>query len=123
MTFVDSTGARGAPVTFADVQIEQRDACPTAVVRRQTTWATFPSEWGPMLDQVYAVVRAGGVEQDGHNVMVFRDLPGGGVDVEVGVQAAGPVRGDGQRDAVRAAGRICGRRRAPRPIQPARRDA
>jgi len=43
-----------------------------------------------MLDEVYAVVRAGGADQDGHNVMVFRDLPGGGVDVEVGVQAARP---------------------------------
>jgi len=48
-----------------------------------------------MLDDVYTVVRAGGAEQDGHNVMVFRDLPGGGVDVEVGVQAARPFEAAG----------------------------
>jgi effector-binding domain-containing protein len=48
-----------------------------------------------MLDEVYAVVRAGGAEQDGHNVMVFRDLPDGGLDVEVGVQVAAPFESTG----------------------------
>lgn len=48
-----------------------------------------------MLDEVYALVRGGGVAQAGHNVMVYRDIAGGGVDVEVGVEAAGPFEATG----------------------------
>jgi hypothetical protein len=48
-----------------------------------------------MLDEVSAFVRAGGVQQHGHNVMVFRDVTDGGVDVEVGVETAGPFAGTG----------------------------
>lgn len=72
------------------MQVEQRSARPTAVVRRRTTWERFPAEWGSMLDEVYSLVRAGSVEQAGHNVMVYRDLEDGNVDVEVGVEAAVP---------------------------------
>jgi hypothetical protein len=43
-----------------------------------------------MLDEVYALVRAGGIEQDGHNVMLYRDLHDECVDVEAGVDVAGP---------------------------------
>jgi len=39
-----------------------------------------------MLDLVYEAKRAGAVEQDGHNVMLYRDVDGG-VAVEVGFQA------------------------------------
>jgi effector-binding domain-containing protein len=77
------------------VNVEQRDARPTAVVRKHTTWAGLPSEWRPMLDGVYTFVRAGGVQQDGHNVMFFRDVAEGGVGVEVGVEAAGPFEATG----------------------------
>ena len=73
-----------------DMRVEERAARPTAVVRRRTTWDRFPSEWGAMLDAVYEQVRAGAVEQDGHNVMLYRDLADGRLDVEVGVAVAGP---------------------------------
>jgi effector-binding domain-containing protein len=77
------------------MRVEQRAATPTAVVRRRTTWDRFPAEWGPMLDEVYALVRAGEIEQDGHNVMVYRDLDDGGVEVEVGVQVGRPFASTG----------------------------
>jgi effector-binding domain-containing protein len=70
-----------------DVTLLTAEASPTAVVACATTWDEFPSLWGTLLDEVYALVRAGGVEQTGHNVMLYRDdVP----HVEVGVQVAGP---------------------------------
>ncbi|HEV7760115.1 MAG TPA: hypothetical protein VGO78_14035, partial [Acidimicrobiales bacterium] len=63
------------------------EASPTAVVAAATTWPEFPSLWKKLLDEVYAAVRAGDVEQAGHNVMLYKDdVP----HVEVGVQVAGP---------------------------------
>lgn len=59
----------------------------TAVVAASTTWAAFPALWRPLLDEVYAVIRAGGATQAGHNVMLYKDdVP----NVEVGVEVAGP---------------------------------
>jgi effector-binding domain-containing protein len=69
------------------------EACPTAVVAAATTWPEFPSLWKTLLDQVYVAVRAGDVEQTGHNVMLYRDdVP----HVEVGVQVAGPFPPQGR---------------------------
>ena len=63
------------------------EAEPTAVVAASTTWPEFPSLWGTLLDEVWTVIRAGGAEKAGHNVMLYKDdVP----NVEVGVQVAGP---------------------------------
>jgi hypothetical protein len=63
---------------------------PTAVVMASTTWEEFPKAWGPMLDEVWGVLRSGaapGLRRDGHNVMLYKDdVP----NVEVGVQVSGP---------------------------------
>jgi effector-binding domain-containing protein len=68
-------------------------ADPTAVVAAATTWAEFPSLWGHLLDEVYAVVRADETITRGHNVMLYLDdLP----HVEVGIQVAGTVRPSGR---------------------------
>jgi effector-binding domain-containing protein len=68
-------------------------ASPTAVVAESTTWEEFPRVWGTLLDEVYEFVRAGGTNQTGHNVMLYRsDLP----DVEVGVQVEGPFAPSGR---------------------------
>ena len=70
-----------------EVQLTTTRQRPTAVVAARTTWAEFPSLWGRLLDQVYVVVRAGGVTQTGHNVMLYKDdVP----NVEVGVEVGGP---------------------------------
>ena len=70
------------------VTIERAAECPTAVVKANTTWREFPTLWRPMLDDVWAFLRATpGLRADGHNVMLYRNGPSEGqVAVEVGVQ-------------------------------------
>jgi effector-binding domain-containing protein len=71
-----------------DVRIERTTACPTAVVRANTTWREFPALWPKLLDEVWAFLRANPrLRTDGHNVMLYRhNLPGVEVAVECGVQ-------------------------------------
>ena len=82
----------------ANVSLIETAARATVVVARETTWREFPSVWGSMLDEVYAVVRAAEVDRAGRgedrwqNVMLYKDdVP----NVEVGVLAAGPFSGAG----------------------------
>jgi effector-binding domain-containing protein len=76
-------------VTMTDVA-----ARPTAVVPATTTWPEFPTLWGTLLDQVWACLRANGIERGSRNVMLYRDprdhddVPR--VDVEVGVELLRP---------------------------------
>ena len=64
-------------VTVIDTQ-----ARPTAVVAATTTWRAFPSLWRELLDDVWACLRAGGVNRGCPNVMLYLDnVP----HVEVGV--------------------------------------
>lgn len=70
-----------------EVTLRTVGAEPTAVVAATTTWPEFPALWGQLLDEVYGVIRAGGAEKAGHNVMLYKDdRP----DVEVGVHVVGP---------------------------------
>jgi effector-binding domain-containing protein len=70
------------PVTVTTVS-----ACPTAVVAAATTWKDFPSQWKPMLDQVYACLGRHGGAGQGRNVMLYQDsVP----HVEVGVELIAP---------------------------------
>lgn len=60
---------------------------PTAVIEAVTTWQEFPSQWKPMLDQVYACLSRHGSAGQGRNVMLYRDsIP----HVEVGVELIAP---------------------------------
>ncbi|WP_157440315.1 GyrI-like domain-containing protein [Actinokineospora inagensis] len=72
------------------VTVRTVEPVPTAVVAAATSWADFPTVWGPMLDQVWAFLRGGapdGLYKDGHNVMFYKDdVP----NVEIGVQVNGP---------------------------------
>jgi effector-binding domain-containing protein len=81
-----------------DVRIERTTACPTAVVKANTTWQEFPALWPRLLDQVWAFLRTTpGLGTDGHNVMLYRHDPSGvEVAVEVGVQVARPFEGTGR---------------------------
>jgi len=60
-----------------------------AVVRRQVKWSELGGNLIPLLDRVYAKVRAGAVVQSGQNVFVYRDGTNDRVTVEVGVEVAG----------------------------------
>jgi effector-binding domain-containing protein len=64
---------------------------PTAVVAATTTWRDFPSQWKPMLDQVYACLRRHDNPGQGCNVMLYKDdVP----HVEVGVELIAPCELD-----------------------------
>ena len=69
-------------VTVTDVA-----ARPTAVVPATTTWQEFPTLWRELLDEVWACLRAGGVNRGCRNIMLYRDdVP----HVEVGVELRVP---------------------------------
>jgi effector-binding domain-containing protein len=69
-------------VTVTDVV-----ARPTAVVAATTTWQEFPTLWRGLLDEVWACLRAGGVDRGCRNVMLYRDdTP----RVEIGVELSVP---------------------------------
>jgi effector-binding domain-containing protein len=62
-------------------------ARPTAVVAATTTWPEFPALWSTLLDEVWACLRAGGIERGCRNVMLYLDdVP----HVEVGVELLQP---------------------------------
>src|SRR5579859_6731988 len=69
-------------VTMIDVA-----ARPTAVVPATTTWQEFPKLWMDLLNEVWACLRAGGVDRGCRNVMLYwDDVP----HVEVGVELSVP---------------------------------
>ena len=69
-------------------QVTVSDAAPrpTLVVPATTTWQEFPALWRPLLDEVWACLRASGIQRGCRNVMLYRD---GVPHVEVGVVLAG----------------------------------
>jgi effector-binding domain-containing protein len=65
------------------VRVLDVQARPTAVVKATTTWQEFPTLWRSLLDDVWACLRAGGVDRGCPNVMLYwDDTP----RVEVGVE-------------------------------------
>jgi len=69
------------------VTLTEVAARPTAVVAATTTWQEFPTLWTELLNEVWACLRAGGVQRGCRNVMLYRDdVP----HVEVGVELRQP---------------------------------
>ncbi len=85
-------------MTFYRVTVERTTACPTAVVKANTTWREFPALWRGMLDEVWTFLGSRpGLRTDGHNVVVYRrDIPDVEVAVEVGVQVTRSFKGSGR---------------------------
>jgi effector-binding domain-containing protein len=77
-----------APMTSSyEVTVTDGAARPTAVVATATTWPEFPALWGRLLDEVWACLRAAGIDRGCRNVMLYLDdVP----HVEVGVELTGP---------------------------------
>jgi effector-binding domain-containing protein len=70
-----------------EVRLMDVVARPTAVVGTATTWQQFPIVWKELLDEVWACLRAGGINSGCPNVMLYLDdVP----NVEVGVQVSEP---------------------------------
>ena len=72
------------------LSVEEVPATTLAVVRERVPIAEISQQFGPLLDQVWAVINDGKLEKHGHNVFVYRPVSGDGsqVDVEFGVQVA-----------------------------------
>ena len=68
-----------------EVAVGHVDSRPTAVIAATTTWSSWPALMSELLGEVWACLRAGGVERGCPNVMLYRDS-GGMVEVEVGVE-------------------------------------
>jgi effector-binding domain-containing protein len=65
-----------------EVTVTDVSARPTAVVAATTTWQAFPTLWKELLDEVWACLRANGIERGCPNIMLYKDdVP----HVEVGV--------------------------------------
>jgi effector-binding domain-containing protein len=70
-----------------EVTVKEVAARPTAVVAAKTTWQEFPALWRQLLDEVWACLRANGIDRGCRNVMLYRDdVP----NVEVGVELTQP---------------------------------
>ena len=70
-----------------EVTVAEVAARPTAVVAATTTWQAFPMLWRPLLDEVWACLRANGITRGCRNVMLYLDdTP----RVEVGVELLQP---------------------------------
>jgi effector-binding domain-containing protein len=70
-----------------DVIEEVVAARPTVVVAATTTWPEYPKLWKSLLDEVWACIRAGGIQGGCRNVMLYLDeVP----HVEVGVELIQP---------------------------------
>ena len=80
-------GRRDNRMTSHQVTAKDVAARPTAVVPAATTWREYPALWRELLDEVWACLRAGGIERGCRNVMLYLDdVP----HVEVGVELSRP---------------------------------
>jgi effector-binding domain-containing protein len=71
-----------------EVTVQSVSSRQAAVVRDRRRWADLGAKLLPLLDRVYATVRAGKLVQTGQNIFIFRDGSRDEVTVEVGVEAA-----------------------------------
>ena len=64
------------------MKLVEAEPRPTAVAPARTTWPEFPALWGQLLGEVWACLRAAGIDRGCRNIMLyFNDEP----TVEVGV--------------------------------------
>jgi effector-binding domain-containing protein len=70
-----------------EVTLAEVEGRPTAVVAATTTWQEFPGLWPELLDEVWACLRAGGINRGCRNVLLYLD---GVPRVEVGVELTRP---------------------------------
>jgi effector-binding domain-containing protein len=75
------------PKEIEVVEVESSDA---AVIEARLDMADIPAKIMPLMDRVWAFIRAGGVAGHGHNIWIYRHRSDGQMDVEIGVQVAAP---------------------------------
>jgi effector-binding domain-containing protein len=78
-----------------EIRVEHVEPRTIASVRRRATIPQLPAVVPPACGEVWDYIRAAGIEHPGRNLAVYRDGEEGQLDVEVGVEVAGPFTGDG----------------------------
>jgi effector-binding domain-containing protein len=73
-----------------EIMVVQTLPQPLAVLRVETNAAELMEEIEKAFTTVYAAVQSGKIQQPGQNVIVYRRLESGEVEVECGVQVPGP---------------------------------
>jgi effector-binding domain-containing protein len=71
-----------------EVKVRSVPARHLAVVRQQCKWSELGGHLIPLLDRVYAKVRAGQIIQSGQNVFLYKNGTKDAVTVEAGVEVA-----------------------------------
>ena len=79
-----------------DIDIVEVEETAIAAVAGRITFADIPAKMMPMMDKVWALIRANGIERHGHNVWLYRPTEDGNLDVEVGVQLPAPFQAQGE---------------------------
>jgi len=79
-----------------EIEIVECQPSPLASVKRRVAWGDLGRAVPEMLTLVYDVIRAGATTQDGHNVCIYREPDREGVELEAGVQVAGPFPAVGE---------------------------
>jgi len=75
------------PAVAYEVVVTHVAERPTAVVPARTSWPELPRLWRDLLGEVWACVRAAGVDRGCRNVMLYRDDE---PNVEIGVELLRP---------------------------------
>ena len=79
-----------------EMVVVQAEPMSLAVVAIETEPADLAEQIEKSFTVVYAAVSSGKIQQPGRNVIIYRALGGGDIDVECGVQVAGSFDGFGQ---------------------------
>jgi effector-binding domain-containing protein len=79
-----------------EISVERVEPRTIASVRRRATLEQLPAAVPAACGDVWNFIRANGIAQPGRNLAVYREGEDGQLDVEVGVEVAGPFAGDGE---------------------------
>ena len=67
-----------------------------AAVRRPVAWSELTAVLPRLFNEVYSFMATARVNQNGHNVCIYRECTDEGAELEVGVQVASSFVGNGQ---------------------------
>ena len=79
------------------IEVVEAEGGYAAVMESTLSLADIPAKLMPLVDRVWAFIRAGGVDAHGHNIWIYHLRADGQVDVQIGVQVPRPFVG---RDSV-----------------------
>jgi effector-binding domain-containing protein len=79
-----------------EVTVTNSIPLPLAAARVTTQISNWSRQFKPVLDKVYAFLRANEISHKGINIMIYRPREDGLVDIECGVQVGAPFAASGE---------------------------